>query len=140
MTATHVELCPSCGHVGPHGITVMTDGKHYAKVHCNECNRFLRWLPKPEAEKAKRPSAHRDLVGRFGNGYCEMCGIRDEHLPKGESLEGHHCEAYQDGGEPTRENTWILCTPCHKLVEWRRTYVKHTLAQLAKYLTDGNRS
>jgi len=110
----------------------MTQGKHYARVDCADCRRFLRWLPKPDADRAKRPASHRDLVGRFGRGYCELCGINEADLPKPETLEGHHVDEFQNGGEPTRENVWILCSACHSLVNWRRTYVGHLLALAGK--------
>jgi 5-methylcytosine-specific restriction endonuclease McrA len=110
----------------------MSQGKHYARVDCVECDRFLRWLPKPEADRAKRPNSHRDLVSRFSRGYCELCGISQADLPKNETLEGHHVDEFQAGGEPTRENVWILCSACHSLVNWRRTYVGHLLSLAGK--------
>lgn len=142
MTPTHTEKCRSCAHEGPHPVTVMNEGKHYARVDCGECSRFMRWLPKPEddATKYKRPKGHLDLVRKFGRGFCEMCCIREEQLPKGESLEGHHVVEFQNGGEASKENTWILCTACHSLVNWRRTYVKHLLASLVDKMTEWRQS
>lgn len=135
---SHVEKCNCCGHEGPHPVQVMSEGKHYARVDCGECSRFLRWLPKPDGEptKYKRPKEHRDLVRKFSHGFCELCLIREEQMPKGEALEGHHVREFQDGGEATRENTWILCTACHAFVNWRRTYVGHVLSDLATKLTE----
>lgn len=126
------RACRFCGTPGPHFVKVMTEGKHYARVTCAECSAFIGWLPKPDNEKARRPATHRDLVAKFGRGYCEMCLTPESKLPKGESLEGHHVDEYQNGGEASRENTWILCTACHSLVNWRRTYQRHILEMADK--------
>jgi hypothetical protein len=29
---------------------------------------------------------------------------------------------FKDGGEPRRENVWVLCSGCERLVHWVRTY------------------
>lgn len=120
----YLAPCPRCGDGGPHAVTLMTEGKHYAKARCVACDAFLRWLPKPadDATKYKRPQKHRNLVAEYGSGYCEMC-LREQHeLAKGESLEAQHVIEFQDGGSEKRENIWILCTSCHSLVHWLRRY------------------
>lgn len=124
--------CRHCQTKGPHFVQLMNEGKHYARVDCCGCERFLGWLPKPDADKAKRPANHRAMVQKFSRGYCEMCLTPEGQLPKGEALEAHHVDPYKDGGEPTRENCWILCTACHSLFEWRKTYQKHVRDAAAK--------
>lgn len=81
------------------------------------------WQPKPENERAKRPARHRELVKKYGRGFCEMCGRPEKQLRTGETLEAQHVFEYQAGGEPARENIWIVCTTCHRLIHWtRRAY------------------
>lgn len=100
------------------------DKQHYAKESCGVCGCWLRWLPKPDREKIRRPSAHRNLVKKFSHGYCELCCTAEQDLPPGQVLEAQHGVEFQDGGEPTRENIWILCTACHKLVHCIRHHYR----------------
>lgn len=118
----HVATCRSCGHHGQQQVSICASGPHYAAVRCSECNFHLGFLPKPDNDKSKyrRQSSHRELAAKFGKGYCEMCLRIEPDLPKGQSLDGHHVIEYQDGGTNERENVWVLCTACHKLVHWTR--------------------
>lgn len=102
----------------------MNSGVHFAKTECGQCSRFIDWIPKPASEptKHKRPKEHTSLVTKFSNGYCELCGFDQKQLPFSETLTAHHVARYCEDGEATRENTWILCTACHALVEHQRTY------------------
>ena len=118
----HESPCPRCLAEPPHTIEKQTDGIHYAKVVCCGCSRFLAWLPKPDTEQSRRPAAHRDLVQKYSRGLCEMCGAKKENLPKGQTLEAQHVAEYQHGGGNDRTNIWIVCTGCHKLIHWARTY------------------
>lgn len=118
-------ICQKCNEFVDMTVTMLTDGPHYAKETCPNCNRFVRFVPKPDADKAKRPAAHRDLVRKFGRGFCEMCLRRENELPGPQTLHGHHVEEFADGGEPKRENVWILCTACHAYVNHVRTYIGH---------------
>ena len=95
---------------------------HYAREDCADCLRFLRWVPKPDADRIRRPAAHRDLVKKFSRGFCEICLTKDSDLLPGQVLEAQHVQEFHEGGDPTRENTWIICTACHKLIHWRRTW------------------
>lgn len=113
--------CRRCGSVDL-AQTVMEHGQHYARLDCNACGCFVKWLPKPDADKIKRPAAHRNLVHAYSNGYCEMCLRREADLPKNETLEAQHIREYADGGSQERNNIWIVCTGCHKLIHWRRTW------------------
>lgn len=95
------------------------DTIHHAEYRCLAC-RCRGWLPKPHSDR--RPAAHRDLVAKFSQGFCELCLRRVSELPDNCSLEGHHVIEYHDGGTSDRDNVWILCTACHRLVTWTRTY------------------
>jgi 5-methylcytosine-specific restriction endonuclease McrA len=114
---------------------------HYARATCVECDRWITFLKKPDSDptKYRRPTQHRKLVDKFSNGYCELCLRRQEDLPKGETLHAHHVHEYQDGGEAKRENIWIVCTACHSLINWRRTYEGH-VHDLATKMTEAVRN
>ena len=117
------DVCSSCG--GDVFNDVFTpNSPHYAKRVCSSCSTFHSWLKKPEddSRKNKRPQSHRGLVKKFSSGICEMC-LRTE-FGTNETLEAHHVKRYKDGGAAVRENIWILCTGCHKLVHWRRNYIQ----------------
>ncbi len=126
-TLEHRELCRHCGYEGPHTVTPATTGVHHAKVCCAACRRMLRWLPKPDSDptKYRRPQQHRDLVNAYGEGFCEMCLRSSAELPKGQTLEAQHVREYQHGGENSRENIWIVCTACHRMIHHIRTYHGH---------------
>jgi hypothetical protein len=124
MIERPTERCRFCGHEGPQLVSLETSGQHYARVACAECNRFMRWLPKPDSDptKYKRQKKHTGLVGKYGQGFCEMCLRKEGDLPKGQGLEAQHVQEYAEGGSEERGNIWIICTPCHKLIHWLRTY------------------
>lgn len=118
----HRRDCSRCGHLNGRGRLVeCAQGPHYARIVCPQCESFWDWVSAPERENGKRPAAHRNLVKRFGRGFCEMCLRKESEL--GESFfVGHHVHEYHDGGDPSRENVWILCKGCERLVHWARTY------------------
>lgn len=130
-----MRKCKHCGDEGPHPVHIEERGPHYARALCWECSRFVDFVKKPENEDAKgrRPSSHQDLVAKFGRGYCEMCGIMADDAPRGFEFQAHHVVPYHVGGESTRENIWILCTPCHDTVEVRREYAKQMLTLAGKF-------
>ena len=90
--------------------------KHYGKRLCVSNHHFNGWLPKPDKDRAKRPSSHKRLVKKHGKGFCELCLISDDNL------EGHHVIPYKNDGDSTRGNVWIVCKSCHSLIHWKRTY------------------
>ena len=95
---------------------------HYGKEVCMACRRFLRWIPKPDQERVKRPAAHTDLVRKYSRGFCEMCGKQEADLPGRQTLEANHIVEFQEGGDHGRENVSIVCTRCHKLIHLLRTW------------------
>lgn len=128
--------CPYCKATIEPTIEIRTTGKHYANMICPQCNRHLGFAPKPDSDASKynRPAQHRELVRKHSRGYCELCRFTESQLPKNCSLEAHHVIPFEEGGEPTRDNTWILCTACHRLVEWQRTYRGQLLKSVADSL------
>ena len=107
------------------------DGPHYAAERCLNCGRHLRWIPKPDSEKARRPAAHRELVRKFGRGFCELCLLAENDLPGGQTLEGHHVVPFAAGGTDEQHNVQILCTGCHRFIHWRRTYATPRVSESA---------
>jgi 5-methylcytosine-specific restriction endonuclease McrA len=102
---------------------VMQTGPHYAKLICPQC-RGVQWMPKPDTDPTKytRPAAHTDLVEKYSRGFCELCLREKGELRKRDTFMAHHVWPFKYDGSEGRENIWILCTACHRLVEWQRTY------------------
>ena len=122
-TKYETEPCRYCRAPAPHIVeTKDVPAPHWGRFVCRNCHRHLDWFSKPDADKVKRPAAHKDLVAKFGRGFCEMCLRKPVDLGQNETLEAQHVLEYADGGEPTRENIWIICTACHKMVHWLRPY------------------
>ena len=117
-------ICPTCGYEGHATETLRETGVHYSDLSCPACNRHLGFGKKPESDptKYKRPKSHQQLVKKYSRGFCEMCLAKEDQLPKGQTLEANHVIEYTNGGEPTRDNIWIVCTACHRLIHWRRYY------------------
>ncbi len=116
-------VCPRCKCETEHTLAIRPAGVHYADAVCQTCGK--KWFPpKPDADptKYKRPNSHRDLVRKYSPGYCEMCLCPANDLPKGQTLEAQHVKEFKDGGSERRENIWIICTGCHRLIHWVRTY------------------
>lgn len=141
MTETEVIIrkCGRCGHEGEVKVIPRTGGVHRADLRCVACNHHLGFPPKlaDDPTKYKRPNTHRDLALKYGNGFCEMCLVAEKDFPKGWTLEGHHVDPYKDGGSEKRENIWVVCTRCHRLIEWVRKYMPANMAPtLINQVTD----
>ena len=110
-----------CQHHGRHTITLCPDGKHYAKETCEECGRFVKWLPKPKNE-GKRPK-NKHTAASLEINYCQMCCRHRSKLGNGGSLEVHHVEEISSGGGDIPENIWVVCTSCHRMIHHFRVYL-----------------
>ena len=121
--------CGRCGKMVVPVFSLRTD-KHYADERCPSCNFFMGFVQKPDQDKSRRPAAHRDLVKKFGGGFCEFCSLTKDELPPGDTLEGHHIEEYTDGGEPTAENVLTICTHCHLLLHFQRDHYAKTIREV----------
>ena len=115
------DICLRCGPT-MFRLELTPDGPHYAKHTCVICGKWCGWVPKPDTAKVKRPAAHRELVQKFSKGFCEMCLTQKEDLPARQVLEGHHVKEFAHAGEPTRDNVWVVCSACHKLIHLVRNY------------------
>lgn len=105
-------------------VTVCDSGPHYARITCSVCGDWLTWQAKPDSDSSKyrRPASHRELVRKYGSGFCELCLRPESELNPKHGLIGHHVVPFKDDGADDRMNVWILCTACHALVHWMRTY------------------
>lgn len=124
--------CDRCGSTAEPETIIEPAGKHYARLVCGGCKRWIKFLPKPDSEKVGRPKAHTNLVDRYGHGYCELCLRIKAELPKGQTLEAQHVLEFQHGGSEARENIWIVCTSCHLLIHHMRNYHGHSAVPLAE--------
>lgn len=102
-------------------LVIQDKGPHYAKYVCF-AGHFNDWVPKPDSDKSKRPAKHAGLVHKYGNGYCELCGRTESTLRDSDVLEAHHVLEYSGTPDSSRENVWIVCTACHRLIHHMRTY------------------
>jgi len=114
-------LCNACkADVAP--LFQMTSvGPHESKMVCPLCSGFLGWGRKEKnidkrGKNKVTPSDH-------GIEYCQLCLRHKNKLGKFETLEIHHVIEINKHGEDIKENTWLLCTCCHKLTHHLRTYL-----------------
>lgn len=125
--------CPECGYIDVPAVIETNNGTTTIyKATCKECGKYIKFLPKSLFEGAKKTNGKRRksvwtaLV--LGVDYCEFCGRPIYRLGKNEKLESHHKEPIEHGGTDTKENILILCTPCHRMAHFLRTYLnEHTL-------------
>jgi hypothetical protein len=75
-------------------------------------------------------------VAKYGRGFCELCGREEERLGRNEWLEGHHVVEYARGGSAERENVWILCVTCSRLVHWVRALCREISPQRTRRGTE----
>ena len=98
---------------------------HYAKSVCPKCNSFIDWIKKPtnEFKRGKQKYTPENL----GIEICELCGRNREKLGNRETLAVHHKHPREEGGLDEKNNTLVLCTPCHALFHFMRKYLHHHL-------------
>lgn len=116
--------CRHCGSRSLREVPGPHRAGHYARADCSECGRFVRWLPKPQEGKRRR-KGQAALLRRYSNEHCELCMRKSGDLPLPQVLEAHHVVEVKDGGTDERENVWVVCTHCHRLIHHFRTYMGH---------------
>ena len=42
------DFCPSCGSLNTIEALEPPNSVHFGRLNCNDCKRFIRWLPKPK--------------------------------------------------------------------------------------------
>ncbi len=107
--------------LGPHR------GGHYARLDCDSCGAFVKWIKKPDAlKRAKRSrKGQAALLARDGRGECLLCNRAKEEIPAPGTLHAHHVREVQDGGGDEPENIWVVCSHCHSMIHLVRTYFGH---------------
>ena len=115
--------CRFCRSMTEHLVEAWNHGMHGHKAICTTpgCSGFA-WLPKDHENPTRRPASHRGLLAKYDRGFCELCLRTRSELRPSDTLMAHHVREFQDEGEPTRENVWIVCTACHALIHWQRIY------------------
>ena len=119
-----IPACPKCGKRFEAIFDIGPFGPHWAKCTCINC-RAVWFPPKLDRDKSKRPAKQAKLVKRYSRGFCELCLIPAAKIPRCESLTAHHVDEFHAGGDESRENIWIVCTRCEKLIHHQRTYIGH---------------
>lgn len=129
--------CDKCGSANIEETTFNeTHGHRYS---CQDC-RYVCWggKLKNKEKNGKRPPC--PTPADLGVEHCEVCGRNKEILGYSETLEVHHKDI--DPTNNKRLNLWVLCTACHRLVHYQRTYRgDHHIAKWGDSLrseTDGN--
>lgn len=105
----------------PHAIYIQEKGPHYAKVICRVCGHW-HWMKKPKNEGKRPPNKY--TPADLGINYCQICLRSRNDLIKTETLEVHHIIEVGKDGEDVPENCWVVCTPCHRIIHYNRTYLR----------------
>ena len=104
------------------------------KAYCQNCGRFIKHIPKSILDGPKKANGKRRknqwTPSNIGKDYCEVCGRPSAQLGDKERLEAHHKVPIEDGGDDSRDNILIACTPCHKMAHFLRTYLNKHLSHL----------
>jgi len=121
-----MKICKKCNKEVDPIIKIMPETSiHYARSMCPICNAFIDWIKKPENEGTRTQSSKYTLES-LSKEYCELCGRIKDKLGKRSSLEIHHKIPIEENGEDTKENILVLCTACHRMAHFLRTYLhKH---------------
>jgi hypothetical protein len=128
-------LCQKCQqNVEPNIIPTTNGTTTTYKAVCPICNGYIKWVSKSVFEGTKKPNGKRRKAAWsakiLGIDYCELCGRREENLGVNEKLESHHKVPIEHGGEDVKENILILCSPCHRMAHFLRTYLNDHLCHL----------
>ena len=113
----------SCGYLNGRCEYSPAKAPHYANMRCRQCGKHHGFIPSPDANKVKRPAAHKNLVEKSGVKHCQMCLRHRDRLVHPDTLTAHHVEEFCKGGDSDMSNLWIVCTACHSLINWTRTYL-----------------
>ena len=117
--------CSRCGDNQETFVTLLPEGKHYAKRNCCRCGGYIAFVKKPENEKKR--SKNKFTASDMGIDFCQLCLRQITRLGDRGVLEVHHVEEIHNGGEDTKDNAWVVCSSCHRLIHHQRTYLnEHT--------------
>lgn len=97
------------------------DLQHYGKLICSICGKWHKWLKAPDNDgKRTKTSAHEHLRDKAT--WCSFCGRTRDELNEKEVFHLHHGFPINEGGPDDPANCSVLCSACHKLAHWVRTY------------------
>lgn len=126
-----MDTCKHCGLVETIVVN-RTDTPHNAALLCKECNRHIKWIPKPKNEKKWEKRPNYPSPESLNIGYCQICLLPKDNLLTNETLETHHING--DTTDRKRENYLVVCTACHSLINHQRTYrMRHYLKHVGIY-------
>lgn len=86
-------------------------------------------MPKPKNE-GKRTKTSKYSTIDLGITSCEICGRTEDRLGSYEVFEIHHKIPLEEEGQDTPKNLLVLCTACHRLCHYQRTYLNQHLSQI----------
>ena len=112
-------------------LQVLSEGTHYGRLNCEECGRYVSFVKKPnnEGKRGRNKYTPEDLKIN----HCQLCLRPGHRLGSRGVLDVHHVIEIQDGGDDTKENIWVVCTSCHRLIHHQRTYLNsHLKAHYSK--------
>lgn len=106
--------------------------QHYAKEVCATCGKWIRWITHPENEGKRTRTSRFDLKKvcehrNIKTPFCFFCTRIKEQLGINETLTIDHILPLHTEGKDELDNTQILCTACHKLKNWKETYITNHL-------------
>lgn len=122
--------CPRCKETVQPETTGKTSEMHGHQVRCPSCS-WVWWggklkIIKPKEEK--RAFSTQWPPSRLGIDYCQLCLRPKNHLGTNETLHSHHLIRIEDGGPDEPKNILVVCTACHKLIDFIQLYFnKHLL-------------
>lgn len=122
ILGSELRRCKICQEETWHTARRSEVGPHYGYLTCDICGERWGWLSKPD-NQGKRPK-NKYTPASLGVDRCQMC-LRDRsELVNSETLEVHHIIEVSAQGQDTPENIMVLCTPCHRLTHYQRTYLR----------------
>jgi hypothetical protein len=125
-----IKPCKICGTDTMHTFKERPDTVHGGELRCSICGTFWGWLKKEKNEGKRPPNKYspKDL----GIDYCQMCLRSRARLGTHEILLPHHIIEINgpDKGEDIPENIWVVCSACHVLIHYVRTYLHNHFKSL----------
>ena len=124
--------CQNCGTIDVPNVVETDNGTTTIyKATCSKCGSYIKFLSKSLFEGVKKPNGKRRKTvwtpSELGIENCEICGRQKDRLGKNEKLESHHKVFIEHGGEDKKDNILVLCTPCHRMAHFLRTYLNDHL-------------
>lgn len=116
---------PHCDKCKSNAFVVFTETPnltHYGRWDCKQCDRWIKFQPKPINEIVRRETTK---VNNLDRSYCQLCGRKKDMLGTRETIVPHHLIPLEEGGKDARENLLMICSPCHMQVHWLRRYLNH---------------